>query len=79
LATLYIFALCGFSVVFLGMLVEALRAVSRKPQWETPRVTLAVVQTVDRRTQNLPFVGVDRRRASAGTAAAQPAPLRKVA
>jgi len=54
--------MAGVCVVLFGVLLEAIWAVSRKTVWSAPRRSLTVVSSVDRRTQQLPFVGVNRRR-----------------
>jgi hypothetical protein len=55
-------ALIAVSMALLGAFVEAVGSVSRKPAWSQPRPALGPVFQIDRRTQRLPFVGVDRRR-----------------
>jgi len=64
LSLVYLVALIAVSMALLGALVEAVRSVSRKPAWSQPRLALSPVIQIDRRTQRLPFVGVDRRRAA---------------
>ena len=61
LSTLYLLALCGVGVALLAVAVEAMVSVTRKRPWPTARSRFAVVKTVDRRHQALPFVGQDRR------------------
>lgn len=73
---LYSVLMSGVILAILASLVEAVRAVSRKPSWETViapkaqagsppepvQVELKLVVTEDRRKHNLPFVGEDRRK-----------------
>jgi hypothetical protein len=66
LSTLYLCALAGVCAILLGVLLEAIVAVSRKPVWTAPRRSLTLVPPLDRRTQQLPFVGVDRRGLNVG-------------
>jgi hypothetical protein len=65
LSVVYLVALTAVSMALLGALIEAAWAVSRKPAWSQPNHALSRVITVERRAQTLPFVGVDRRRATA--------------
>ena len=62
---IYLVALIAVSVALFGVLAEAVWSVSRKRTWGHPVRELTLVNTVERRTQNLPFVGRDRRRAAA--------------
>lgn len=64
--TLYSIGLAAVGLAVAFAFLEAVLAVSRKPQWQRARHGLVVVNAVERRTQSLPFVGKDRR-------AAQPA------
>ena len=61
MSLVYLVALIAVSMALLGALVEAVGSVSRKPAWSQPRHALSPVIQIDRRTQSLPFVGVDRR------------------
>jgi len=71
LSAVYLFALVGVAVSILWVLVDAVMSVSRKPHWETQVFrSITLVPTEDRRKQNLPFVGVDRRKARAAQASA---------
>jgi hypothetical protein len=65
LSHVYLVALTTVCITLLGALAEAVWSVSRKPVWSTQRHSLHAVATVERRTQALPFVGVDRRQAFA--------------
>jgi hypothetical protein len=64
-SAVYLVALLGVAVSILWLAIDAVISVSRKPRWETfaPR-TLMLVHTEERRTQSMPFVGADRRRAA---------------
>ena len=69
MSAVYLLALLGVSVSILWLLVDAVMSVSRKPRWETQVFrSLTLVATEDRRKQDLPFVGADRRQASAAAA-----------
>ncbi|MBC7995644.1 MAG: hypothetical protein H7Z15_20635 [Rhizobacter sp.] len=59
--SLYAIALVGVSAILLGVLLEAVVSVSRKPSWGHRRQMLSVVPVVEQRVQQLPFVGADRR------------------
>jgi hypothetical protein len=65
LSIVYLFALVAVCVVLLGVLLEAVVAVSRQPPWSMPSRSLTLLPSVDLREQALPFVGVERRRATA--------------
>jgi hypothetical protein len=57
-------AIVLFSVVMLAVMIDAVVSVSRKPDWvlESRKVVpLAVIDGVDRREVQLPYVGVQRR------------------
>ena len=58
--TLYVVLMCGVTVAILATLLDAIKAVSSKPIWEQPSQLAAFVE---RRTQDLPYVGVERRKA----------------
>jgi hypothetical protein len=77
LSAVYLVALMGVAVSILWVLVDAVMSVSRKPRWEAQVFhSLTLVPTEDRRKQDLPFVGVDRRKARAAHASEE---ARKVA
>jgi hypothetical protein len=65
MSLIYLLALCGFALVMLAVMVDTVMSVSRKPSWNTSKTALSEVITVDQRTQNLPFVGAERRVANA--------------
>jgi hypothetical protein len=54
-------ALIGVAGAILWLTWEAVASVARRSPWESPMRALALVQTIDRREQSLPFVGGDRR------------------
>jgi len=64
LSLVYLVALIAVSATLLAALAEAVWSVSRKPVWGQPANVLTLVRTVERRTQDLPFVGAERRRAA---------------
>jgi hypothetical protein len=67
-SAVYLVALVGVGVSILWLALDAVISVSRKPRWETfaPR-TLTLVQTPERRTQSMPFVGAERRNTTGDT------------
>jgi hypothetical protein len=72
--TLYLVLMLGVTLAILATMFEAIKAVSSKPIWERTSQQPAFVE---RRKQNLPYVGVERRKANraakagaAGTGAA---------
>jgi hypothetical protein len=69
-SVVYLIALAGVAVAIVWLLADAVLSVSRKPRWETlASRRLHLVQTVERRSQNLPFVGAERRKAAQDEAA----------
>ena len=64
-SAVYLVALVGVAVSMLWLAIDAVISVSRKPRWEAfaPR-TLVLVHTDERRTQSMPFVGAERRKAA---------------
>ena len=69
MSAVYLVALLGVGASILWLLIDAVMSVSRKPRWEAQVFgSLSLVPTEDRRKQDLPFVGVDRRRAAAAKA-----------
>ncbi len=68
MSAVYLVALVGVGVSILWLALDAVISVSRKPRWETfaPR-TLTLVQTPERRTQSMPFVGAERRNTTGDT------------
>jgi len=64
LSFVYLVALIAVAIALLAGLAEAVWAVSRKQTWGQPSTELTLVSTEERRKQNLPFVGRDRRRAA---------------
>ena len=61
-STLYLIALAGFCIIVLAAVVEAVLAVSRRPDWsKTPQTRLHLMPTEERRTQDIPFIGAERR------------------
>ena len=74
MSIVYLVALTAVCVVFLGVLLESLVSVARKPVWPSTPHTLTLVQTLDRRDQQLPFVGHERRDAEAEAGSARQLP-----
>ena len=64
LSQIYLVALIMVALALLAGLADAIWSVSRRPTWGVPAPELTLVETVERRQQNLPFVGRDRRRAA---------------
>lgn len=61
MSIVYLVALAAVVVVFFGVFLDAVISVSRKPVWPHSDHKLSLVETVDRREQQLPFVGQERR------------------
>jgi hypothetical protein len=59
--TIYLLLMSGVTVVILATMFDAIKAVSSKPIWEQ---TSPLAALVERRTQSLPYVGVERRKAN---------------
>ena len=66
MSIIYLFVCCGVAAILLGLLADAVASVSRPTEWGPAPRALRVVTTVERRTNDLPFVGTDRRRARTG-------------
>ena len=60
-SALYLMALMGVGFAILALLWDAVRSVGRKAPWESPSHALALVKTAERRQQELPYVGGERR------------------
>ncbi len=81
----YLVALAAVCVVFLGVLFEAVAAVTRKPVWHSARHTFATVEKMERAETwvrpavQLPLVSQDRREAVATEAPALQQEPRRVA
>ena len=79
MSIVYLVALAAVCVILLAVMADAVRAVSRKPVWHSAQMPrLQQVETVDRRTQTLPFVGTERRQAENATVHTEAQDLRKV-
>ena len=65
MSLIYLAALIAVSAAVITGLAEALWSVSQRPAWSQPTRALTLVRPQERRTQNLPFVGVERRRVAA--------------
>lgn len=72
MSSLYLAMLCGVAIALLWAIADAVLSVSRKPDWSIPKRPLALVETVERRSQSLPFVGGERRQDRAAEPAMQP-------
>ncbi len=81
MSMIYLVALVGVGIALLLATVEAVLSVSRRPKWSQPvfaKSSFHLVETVDRRQSQLPFVGKDRRD-SAATEAESEVPLKRAA
>jgi hypothetical protein len=68
MSILFSIAIVLFSVVMFAVMLDAVVSVSRKPIWVLESrnvVPLTVIDGVDRREVQLPFVGVQRRQTAA--------------
>ncbi len=73
MSIVYLIALIGVAAMLLMLCFESLRSVAVKPVWQTapayqPKPALQLAEYEDRRTQDLPFVGKERRRDRMGSA-----------
>lgn len=73
----YLATLVGVVGMIVAAMAEGIRAVAAKPVWQqspmasesnVTKTPLVVMEVGDRRKQQLPFVGVDRRKAATSTA-----------
>jgi len=66
LSAIYLLVLLGVGLAIVAMTLDSILSVSRKPRWaeDLARPMLHVVSVVERREQNLPFVGAERRQAA---------------
>jgi hypothetical protein len=71
MSTIFLLALIAVTAVIVAVLLDTVIAVSRPASWESGAPRLFAVQTVDRRTHDLPFIGTERRGAAQDDAAAQ--------
>ena len=66
LSAVYLVALVGVGISILWLLVDAVLSVSRRPRWETLQFrSLTLVSADERRQQELPYVGAERRKSNA--------------
>lgn len=75
MSMIYLVALVGVGIALLMVTAEAVRSVSRRPQWSQPvfaKSSFHLVETVDRRQSQLPFVGTDRRSSASTEAESRP-------
>lgn len=61
MSTLYLLSLGAVCVAILAAVLEAVLSVSSKPKWAEHRHALTLVVSEDRRKQQLPYVGAERR------------------
>lgn len=61
MSTLYLITLIGVCTALLGVMIDAIVSVSRKSKWSQQRLSLHLVHSADRRVEQLPFVGAERR------------------
>ena len=69
--TIYFFALVGVTVIILAVMFDSILTVSRPAKWARYEPALMAVETVDRRTQEVPFIGSERRDAAEAALAAE--------
>lgn len=62
---IHLLSLGGLAVILILVCLDAVISASRRPTWSRAKVSLQLVDTIDRRQMQLPFVGVDRRVAGA--------------
>jgi uncharacterized membrane protein len=62
-SVIYLIALIAVAVILVCALCEAVVAVGRKPRWGVAqRLSLSLVDIPERRVQDLPFAGRERRK-----------------
>lgn len=72
MSLIFVVALAAFALLAIVIMIDSVRSLWQKPVWaqkSEPQPHLQVIENVDRREQQLPFVGADRR--DAGTALEQ--------
>jgi len=65
MSIIYLVLLVGVALVISLVMAEAVASVTRRPVWEQRQAktsTLELVETKEHRSQDLPFVGADRRK-----------------
>lgn len=61
MSILYVIVLCVVFIAFIAVTVEAVLSVSRPTPWPVFGTRLSVVETTERRTQDLRYLGPERR------------------
>lgn len=65
MSTLYVAALCGFALLMLLLLVDAVVFMPRVADWGSKRLTLEPVEITDRHPAGMSLAGFERRLAGA--------------
>jgi len=73
--TIYVMLMCGVALAIVATVVDAIASVHRKAVWAVSSPTVAFVE---RRTQNLPYVGIERRKANRVEKESRPEPAVEV-
>lgn len=70
MSVIFLLVLLGVGLAIVAMTLDSILSVSRKPTWaeDIARPMLHLVPAVERREQDLPFVGAERRQAATETA-----------
>jgi anti-sigma-K factor RskA len=81
---IYVVALSAFAFLAIVIMIDTALTLATKPVWarvpkHQSRPMLAAVETVERRQQQLPFVGVDRRRKDSSVEQDEQVPLKRAA
>lgn len=81
MSIIYSIVLFGVGLIVVAGVLEAVIAVSRKPNWQAPSLAqrFAVVTTAERRAMQLPYVGAERRNSETAIEPVEAEPLRKAA
>lgn len=79
MSIIYLLALGAVFAAVIGLMVEAVLSVSRKPVWDEIHPSHAMNSWIDRRSLELPYVGVERRGQTNLVGEAQAAETRKAA
>ena len=72
---IYVMLMCGVALAIVATVVDAISAVHRKAVWMESSPAVAFVE---RRTQNLPYVGIERRKAHRAEKESRPEPAVEV-
>ena len=67
MATIYLIAMLGVGFMIVAAVIDSVVSLHKKPVWQMSKTAQETPVFVERRVQQLPFVGKDRRAQSAKT------------